>query len=111
MKKSRLKSFISIINIISCIVIFGMATMTLVSPGLFAYEESYSSSEKENIASEAESESFSKSEETVYGAKPQLESEEGVIENEEESLRPESSEKELNPGSDYDVESDTESNY
>ena len=72
MKRSRLKRFISIINSISCIVIFGMSTMTLVSPGFFIYEESHSSSEKETIVSEAESESFSKSE-TVYREKLQLE--------------------------------------
>ena len=71
MKKTRLKSFISIINIISCMVIFGMSTMTFIFPGLFAYEESHSSLEKKNIALEAEPVSFSKSE-TVYGMELQL---------------------------------------
>ncbi len=36
MGKNRVKRFISIINNLSCVVIFGAATMSLVSPGFFA---------------------------------------------------------------------------
>ncbi|MDR4504376.1 MAG: hypothetical protein MRK01_06220 [Candidatus Scalindua sp.] len=40
MKKNRLKCLISIINNFSCLVIFGVAVMSIVSPGYFVCHKS-----------------------------------------------------------------------
>jgi hypothetical protein len=46
MKKNRLKRFILIINNFSCMIIFGVATMSLVSPGFFVSHKGVSTGEE-----------------------------------------------------------------
>ncbi|GJQ58507.1 MAG: hypothetical protein SCALA701_13080 [Candidatus Scalindua sp.] len=70
MKKNRLKSFVLIINNLSCMVIFGLATMSLISPGFFVTHKD-NSTEAESM--EMQSETISKRE-VEFGLRGQTKS-------------------------------------